>query len=74
MDVRLLLLKNKFISTKPHRREMYVEDIPYYDGNSYSNVFVNWIAEMERIFEHLRISDYERVKLVAFKLRGCAYF
>ena len=28
---------------------------------------------MEQIFENLRISDYERVKLATFKLKGCAY-
>ena len=50
-----------------------MEDIPCYDENPYDNIFVNWIAKMEQIFERLRISDYERVKLGTFKLRGCAY-
>ena len=40
LDANLLT----FISAKPHGRELYMEDIPYYDVNPSDNVFVNWIA------------------------------
>ena len=50
-----------------------MEEIPLYNGNPDPNVFINWIAEMEQIFNHLKFSDYEFVKLAAFKLEGYTY-
>ena len=38
---------NKFISANTYRHQIYVEDILYYDGNPYDNIFINWIVGME---------------------------
>ena len=44
---------DRFISatTRTCKREIYMEDILFYDGNPDLNVFINWILEMEQIFK-----------------------
>ena len=50
------------------------EDIHFYDSNPDPNIFINWIVEMKQILKLLKFSDYECVKLGAFKLKGYTYF
>jgi hypothetical protein len=47
-------------------------EFPEFSGTLQAEGFINWLHEVERIFEYKEVSDRTKVKLVAIKLKGCA--
>ena len=43
-----------------------------FNGSLIVEDFVDWLNQVERIFEYHEIPDHKRVKLVAIKLKGRA--
>ncbi|KAE8699360.1 putative CCCH-type zinc finger family protein [Hibiscus syriacus] len=48
-------------------------DLPEFSGTLQAEGFVDWINEVERIFEYKEVPDRVKVKLIAIKLKGRAY-
>ena len=44
-------------------------DIPDFEGKSHPDDFIDWLHTVERVFEIKNLSDEQKVKLVAIKLR-----
>ena len=55
---------------QPRELEQKWEKI--FNGNLIAKDFVDWLNQVERIFEYHEIPDHKRVKLVAIKLKGRA--
>ena len=55
---------------QPRELEQKWEKI--FNGNLIAKDFVDWLNQVERIFEYQEIPDHKRVKLVAIKLKGRA--
>ncbi|KAE8676151.1 putative CCCH-type zinc finger family protein [Hibiscus syriacus] len=47
-------------------------DLPEFSGTLQAEGFVDWINEVERIFEYKEVPDRVKVKLIAIKLKGRA--
>jgi hypothetical protein len=47
-------------------------DLPEFSGTLQAEGFVDWLNEIERIFEYKEVPDRDKVKLVAIKLKGRA--
>lgn len=58
--------------TRRHKNQLgywvYIE-ILIYRGSIVLSEFLDWIAEVERFFDYIEISDDKQAKLVAFKLK-----
>jgi len=44
-------------------------DIPDFEGNLQPDEFVDWLQTVERIFEHNEMSEKQKVKIVAAKMK-----
>jgi hypothetical protein len=47
-------------------------DLPEFSCTLQAEGFVDWLNELERIFEYKEVPDHDKVKLVAIKLKGRA--
>ena len=47
-------------------------ELPEFTGSLQAERFIDWLNELERIFEYKEVSDRDKVKLVAIKLKGRA--
>ena len=47
-------------------------ELPEFSGTLQAEGFIDWLHEVERIFEYKKVSNRMKVKLVAIKLKGCA--
>ena len=47
-------------------------DIPFFSGNLNIEDFTNWVAEIDKLFDYMKVLDEKRVKLVACRLKGGA--
>ncbi|KAJ0962642.1 hypothetical protein J5N97_027764 [Dioscorea zingiberensis] len=47
-------------------------ELPEFTGTLHAEVFIDWLNEVERIFEYKEVPDRLKVKLVAIKLKGRA--
>ena len=47
-------------------------ELPEFTGSLQAEGFINWLNELERIFEYKKVSDRDKVKLVAIKPKGRA--
>ncbi|KAE8672984.1 hypothetical protein F3Y22_tig00111832pilonHSYRG00073 [Hibiscus syriacus] len=56
-----------------HHRDLgFRVDLPEFSGTLQAEGFVDWIDEVERIFEYKEVPDRVKVKLIAIKLKGRA--
>jgi hypothetical protein len=53
--------------------EPFKVDLPEFSGTLQAKGFVDWLNELERIFEYKENPDRDKVKLVAIKLKGRAF-
>ncbi|VFQ80062.1 unnamed protein product [Cuscuta campestris] len=51
-------------------------EIPSFSGTLHTDDFIDWLNEVDRIFEYKEVPDHDKVKLVAIKLQGraCAWW
>ncbi|KAJ0978464.1 hypothetical protein J5N97_013938 [Dioscorea zingiberensis] len=59
------------------REERHVDlgfrvELPEFTGTLHAEAFIDWLNEVERIFEYKEVPDRQKVKLVAIKLKGLA--
>ena len=47
-------------------------DIPNFNGNFNIVDFIDWIADIDKFFDYLRVPEEKRVRLVACRLKGGA--
>jgi hypothetical protein len=47
-------------------------NIPMYEGNLYTEEFLDWIREMDKYFEYEDADEEKKVKHVVTRLKGCA--
>jgi len=47
-------------------------DIPEFEGHLDSDLFLDWLWMVERVFDYKDVSEEKKVKLVALKLRKYA--
>lgn len=47
-------------------------EIPEFEGNAPPDVFIDWLHTMERVFDLKDLSEEQKVKIVAIKLRKYA--
>ena len=47
-------------------------DLPEFSGTLQAEGFIDWLNEVERIFDYKEVPDHVKVKLVAIKLKGRA--
>ena len=45
-------------------------DLPEFSSTLQANCFIDWLNEVERIFDYKEVPDRVKVKLVAIKLKG----
>ncbi|KAE8695306.1 hypothetical protein F3Y22_tig00110721pilonHSYRG00071 [Hibiscus syriacus] len=57
---------------KRHGDLSFRVDLPEFSGTLQAEGFVDWINEVERIFEYKEVPDRVKVKLIAIKLKGRA--
>ncbi|KAE8671130.1 ABC transporter C family member 10-like [Hibiscus syriacus] len=55
-----------------HRELGFRVDLPEFSGTLQDEGFMDWINEVERIFEYKEVPDRVKVKLIAIKLKGRA--
>jgi hypothetical protein len=56
-----------------HRALGFKVDLPQFFGTLQAEGFIDWLNELERIFEYKEVLDRDKVKLVAIKLKGRAF-
>lgn len=47
-------------------------DIPHFDGSLHIEYFLEWIVEVERFFDYMKIDENQQVKLVVIRFKGVA--
>ena len=47
-------------------------DIPYFNGNLNIEEFIDWIVDIDKFFDYMRVSEEKMIKLVACRLKGGA--
>ena len=47
-------------------------DLPQFNGQLKIEEFLDWLAEVERLFDYTKIAEEKQAKLVAYKLKGSA--
>ena len=45
-------------------------DIPFFSGNLNIEGFMDWVADIDRFFYYIDVTEEKLVKLVACKLKG----
>jgi len=55
-----------------HRALGFKVDLPEFSSTLQAEGFIDWLNELERIFEYKDVPDRYKVKLVAIKLKGRA--
>jgi hypothetical protein len=60
------------VNSDPLRNMGIKIEIPEFDGRAMPDEFIDWLSTVERIFDLRDISDSNKVKLVAIKLRKYA--
>ena len=45
-------------------------EFPTFNGQLHIEEFLDWLNEIERFFDYMKIPDDKKVKLVAYKLKG----
>jgi hypothetical protein len=55
-----------------HRALGFKVDLPEFSGALQAEGFIDWLNELEQIFEYMEVPDHDKVKLVAIKLKGRA--
>jgi hypothetical protein len=48
-------------------------DLPNFNGHLHIENFLDWILEVENLFDYMQTPEAQQVKLVAYKLRGGAF-
>ena len=48
-------------------------DIPYFNGNLNIEDFIDWIADVDKLFDYIGVPEEKRVRLVACRLKKGAY-
>nr|XP_043611802.1 uncharacterized protein LOC122583465 [Erigeron canadensis] len=62
----------KLIGTRNWHPNDIKVDIPEYDGKLDLDEFVEWLRTVERVFDYKQVTDENKVKIVALKLRNYA--
>ena len=62
-----------FIVTTNRYQNLNIKvDIPHFTGEEQLEEVLDWLNEVERVFEFLNLLENKKVKLVAIKLKGYA--
>ena len=47
-------------------------DIPFFSSNLNIEDFIDWIVEIDKLFDYMKVPEEKRVKLMACRLKGGA--
>lgn len=47
-------------------------DFPSFNGQIHVEAFIDWLSEVERVFDYMNIKESRKVKLVALRLKSGA--
>lgn len=82
ITIQNLVFENPYCNTIPSREqrgqdERYREfnfrvELPDFSGTLQAEGFIDWLHEVERIFDYKEVLDCLKVKLIAIKLKGQA--